>query len=175
MSKDYPTFDEKFSVALIELGIRALLLGGVACNIYGSTRYSEDVDWWIDPTKGIKAWIESVLHVCEHTKERWEIVRLRDHALLGSQEAFQLNRDRLVKIVKTDALLRFQTKESMVDAFFLPNNLEDFEMAWSRSQAWDGSLRVLHMEDLIQTKMGTHRHKDLEDLRFLRRIPKRSN
>ena len=42
MSKDYPTLDEKLSLSLVKCRVRCLVLGGVACNIYGSTRMSED-------------------------------------------------------------------------------------------------------------------------------------
>jgi len=84
MSKDFPTFDEKFSIAILEEGVRALLLGGVACNIYGSSRASEDTDWWIDPTQGIQQWINTILVLCRRTTETCSIIRLKDRRIVGN-------------------------------------------------------------------------------------------
>src|SRR5438045_1604485 len=101
MSKDSPTFDEKFSVALIELGIRSLLLGGVACNIYGSTRYSEDLDWWIDPAPGIESWVHSVLAACKQTQDHCEFIRLSDHSLIckyGPESDTPLIKEDILKV-----------------------------------------------------------------------------
>ena len=178
MSKDFPTFDEKFSIALCELRIRALLLGGVACNIYGSTRYSEDIDWWIGPTEGIDVWIELILKACLHTKEKYEVVRLRNRTVIGNYGSCQNGpemKTALKKIIEEDAVVRLQNKESKVDAFFLPYQLEDFEKAWSRSKPWDQTLRVLSIEDLILTKTGTERCRDLDDIRFLKQVKQNSS
>ncbi|MBI4023931.1 MAG: hypothetical protein HY360_03060 [Verrucomicrobia bacterium] len=170
MSKDSPTFDEKLSLALLELNLRSLLLGGVACNTYGSTRYSEDVDWWLDPTRGLVAWADSVLDVCERTKESGRLVRLKDRSTLGTFPTMTTPdaRNLLVDAAKADRVIRAHGNDGMVDLFFEPNNLSDFEDAWSRSRPWDGCLRVLCPEHLIRTKLDTGRRRDEDDIRFLK-------
>lgn len=172
MSKDFQTFDEKFSVALTELNIRALLIGGVACNIYGSTRYSEDVDWWMDPTQGLSVWIDWLLSAKGKTQENSQIVRLRDRQTLKfpNQESSQ-DKTEILAVLKDDAVIRLQSSTGKVDVFYMPNNLEDFEAVWNRAKLWDGTLRVLCIQDLILTKTGTNRQKDIDDIRFLSQLP----
>ncbi|MDD2706520.1 MAG: hypothetical protein PHV34_00810 [Verrucomicrobiae bacterium] len=166
-------FDENFSLALLALKFRALLLGGVACNIYGSTRYSQDVDWWLDPSGGVEAWTARLMEVCAFMKAAMDIVRLRGHLRLGSLpgDAAVLP-ERVRRTIEEDAVVRCCQGEGMVDIFFAPHQLDDFEAAWQRAKPWDGGLRVLSIPDLIRSKEGTGRDKDKADIDFLRRHEK---
>ncbi len=175
MSKDYPTFDEKFSIAILEEGVRALLLGGVACNIYGSTRVSEDTDWWLDSTIGTDEWVRVLIKLCKRTGEACDVIRLNglkkiaDHPKDTTDPQFV---SKIKEVIVEDGVIRLQQNKGKADLFFAPNNLEDFETAWKRSEPWDGALRVLCVKDLILTKQGTGRKRDTEDIAFLNSVKK---
>jgi len=173
MNKDFPTpqnFEERFSQELLKRSVRALLLGGVACITYGSTRYSQDTDWWIDSTPDVRSWIRIVMDVAIGCGDPCVWTRLLGRQKLGSYPQDAGSDDMLLRVeqaVAEDGVVRIGTKDSFVDAFYRPHRLTDFAAAWRRSRVLDGCLRRLCIEDLIQTKTGTGRPQDKDDVRFL--------
>ncbi len=175
MSKDSPAFDEQLSIAFVECRIRCLVLGGVACNVYGSTRMSEDTDIWLDPTRGPEAWLHDLRRAIQHCGVPCQLVRLRDQSVVGDFHA--TNREPVFRvplrdILEEDAVVRLQNESGKLDVFYRVNRLDDFEMAWQRSTTWDEPLRVLSIPDLVETKKETGRKKDRVDIEFLETLLK---
>ena len=173
MNKDFPApqnFEERFSQELLKRDIRALLLGGVACITYGSTRYSQDTDWWIDSTADVRSWMKRLMDVALGCAEPCVWTRLLGRQMLGTypQDAGSNELSlRAEQTVAEDGVVRIGTENSFVDVFYRPHQLTDFDAAWKKSQALDGCLRRLCIEDLIQTKTDTGRLQDEGDVRFL--------
>ena len=175
MSKDSPTLDEKLSLSLIKCRVRCLVLGGVACNIYGSTRMSEDTDLWVDPTQGGTAWIQHLIMAAKHCNERCHLICLRNQSTLGNfPEDFHPDSalKKLEALIEEDAVIRLQNETGTLDAFYTVNGLDDFEAAWKQSIPCDESLRVLSVPDLIKTKKDTGRQRDQDDIQFLEKLLK---
>ncbi len=178
MSKEFPTpgnFEERFSIELLKRDIRSLLLGGVACLTYGSTRFTKDTDWWLDSTMGIPAWVKRLMEVANGCEMPCEWTRLRGNQNLGSFPKDVGSGSLSVRVeeaVREDSMVRIGTMESFVDVFYQPHRLSDFQAAWERSCEFDGCLRRLSIADLIESKLDTARHQDEEDIRYLRSLKK---
>ncbi len=161
-------FEERFSQALLQDGVRALMLGGTACNVYGSSRHSFDTDWWLDPAGGPEAWAERLLSVVKTTGETCEVSRIQG-LRLGTIPAdpFAPLRAAVAEAARADGVIRLKERGPSVDVFFEAHNLPDFDAAWKRALPFENRLRVLSLEDLIASKRGTGRTQDEDDLRFL--------
>lgn len=161
-------FEERFSQALLQDGVRSLMLGGTACNVYGSSRHSFDTDWWLDPVGGPEAWAERLLSVAKTTGATCEVSRIQGPRL-GTIPAdpFAPLEAAVAEAARIDGVIRLKEGGPSVDVFFEVHNLPDFDAAWKRALPFEGRLRVLSLEDLIASKRGTGRTQDEDDLRFL--------
>jgi hypothetical protein len=165
-------FQERFSQALLASEVRVLLLGGVACNVHGSSRHTLDVDYWLDPSGGPSAWAARLLAMVRTTGDPVEISQIQGPCLGRLlAETFEVLVASTASAAATDGVIRLASGESEVDLFYEANNLPDFEAAWKRSRPLDGTLRVLCREDLIASKRGTGRKQDEDDIRFLEQLP----
>ncbi|MFZ4695514.1 MAG: hypothetical protein ACOYMV_10350 [Verrucomicrobiia bacterium] len=186
-------FQERFSQALLASEGRVLLLGGVACNVHGSSRHTLDVDYWLDPSGGPSAWAARLLAMVRTTGDPVEISQIQGPCLGRlPAETFEVLVASTASAAATDGVIRLSSNtpcasaplretptafddvssdESVVDLFYEANNLPDFEAAWKRSRPLDGTLRVLCREDLIASKRGTGRKQDEDDIRFLESLP----
>ena len=165
-------FQERFSQALLASEVRVLLLGGVACNVHGSSRHTLDVDYWLDPSGGPSAWAARLLAMVRTTGDPVEISQIQGPCLGRLlAETFEVLVASTASAAATDGVIRLANGESEVDLFYEANNLPDFEAAWKRSRPLDGTLRVLCREDLIASKRGTGRKQDEDDIRFLEQLP----
>ncbi|MCC7519032.1 MAG: hypothetical protein IT578_07600 [Verrucomicrobiae bacterium] len=165
-------FQERLSQALIASGERVLLLGGVACNVHGSSRHTYDVDYWLDPAPEPSAWATKLLGVARAAEDAVEVSRIQGPRL-GKLPAESLKPllAFAAEAAVADGVVRLSCGDYVVDVFYDAHNLPDFEAAWKRSLPLAGPLRVLGREDLIASKRGTGRKQDEDDIRFLESLP----
>lgn len=147
-------------ILTLSSGNKVVLLGGMAMIAHGFSRFTKDVDIWLDPSKGVANWCRVI--VCA--------VRMFNGAkLFQVRSGLEIVEGKLDDIVQEDEFIRISGLDLDVDVFFRPNNLSvsDFESVWSRAVEKNDGLKVADEIDLGLTKMGTGRMQDRIDIEWL--------
>lgn len=132
--------------------VRYFVIGGIACGIYGSPRVTVDVDIAIEPT------LENT------TKLHRALIEAGfGTAYLTTPEKILAN-----EISIFDDYIK-------LDVITKPRGL-DFKKAWPRKSIRDIKgvrVKFISLDDLIESKVASHRRIDMEDIKILRKIKKR--
>ncbi|MBW2000247.1 MAG: hypothetical protein JRJ29_20095 [Deltaproteobacteria bacterium] len=145
-------------------GVRYLVVGGIATNIYGYVRMTVDLDIMVDLSE------ENLSRVISGMEKLGYLPRAPVEPLdLVSKE----KRERWVK-EKGAVVFTFVHKEKpyrQVDVFL--SNPVAFDEAYGRRrdmQIGDAKLSLISMDDLIALKQAVGRPRDLEDVHHLKKI-----
>lgn len=135
--------------------VRMLLVGGGAVNFHGYHRHSADVDFWIEAT-------------AENFKRLVRVFKAMDYAIEDFPEA--------VKSQRQNISVKFSPEDLNLELISQFSTQISFKEAYERSESvsikdqpvikW----RVLSYDDLITSKLKTHRAKDLLDVQALQKI-----
>ena len=157
MSGSYFSADiSEFVRLLSEHGVRYLVVGGEAVIHYGYARLTGDIDIFFDAAEA------NVERLFALLREFWQ------GKVPGIAQAREL--------MEPGAVIQFGVPPNRID---LLNRIDgvSFEECWkNRTEtavlSAEGHVRVLYigLEELIRNKTASAREKDLDDLRFLRRI-----
>ena len=145
-------------------GVRYLVVGGMAVNLYGYIRLTMDLDIMIDLSdKNLSKVIDVMERLCYTPR-----VPVNPHELLSEEK-----RDEWIKekgaVVFTFIDLKKPFKQ--IDTFL--NNPIDFEEAYSRREVMTiagAKVSIASIDDLIKMKASTGRPRDMEDIHHLERI-----
>ncbi|HBC88765.1 MAG TPA: hypothetical protein DCZ94_17625 [Lentisphaeria bacterium] len=127
---------------------------------HGFTRFTRDIDIWLDPTEGTKSWTDALAS---------SLSLFKDAKVISIRSKKKINFKKIRKIVEKEEMIRIAGLDMDIDVFFRPNNLgiEDFEQVWKRSSRKKNKLRIPDEIDLCLTKMGTERIQDKIDMEWL--------
>ncbi len=132
--------------------VRYLVIGGVACGIYGSPRVTVDVDIAIEPA------LENTIRLHKALIEAGF-----GTAHLTTPEKILANEINIFNdYIKLDIITK-------------PKGL-DFKKAWPRRSIRDikgVKVKFISLDDLIKSKVASHRRIDIEDVKILKKIKKR--
>ncbi len=147
-------------------GIRYLVAGGIAVNLYGYARLTVDLDLMLDLSQ------ENLLRVVGAMEDLGYVPRVpvdaRDLASEEKRKGWMKEKGALV-MTFVDPKAPFR----QVDIFL--ENPIDFEQAYPRRKLFELEgirIPVASIDDLIQMKSGTDRSRDQEDIHHLREIKK---
>jgi len=140
---------------------RVLIIGGLAVILHGLTRHTKDADVWLEPMASPTIWSAAVARAAARFPETyfWDLSRRE-----------KISAAEIAECAEAVHVVRIAGIEPPVDVFREPSNLkaEDFEEAWTVSHEVSGEqYRIIHEADLIVTKLGTTRVRDVQDIGFL--------
>jgi len=149
---------------LDKCGIRYVIVGGVALNLYGIPRTTVDLDLFVDLEEGnLKRFLE-----CMEGLGLRLLQPVDKDAILDSEERGRL-RDEKNAIVLTF----FNPKDPTETVDFFIDEILPFGEVYGRRRVLEGEgyrVSLISLEDLIRLKELSGREKDLYDLNILRRI-----
>ncbi len=132
--------------------VKYLVIGGVACGIYGSPRVTVDVDIAVDPTLKNTIRLHKAL-----------IKAGFGTAYLTTPEKILANEINIFEdYIKLDVITK-------------PKGF-DFKKAWPKKSVRNIKgvrVKFISLDDLIKSKVASRRKIDIEDIKILRRIKKR--
>lgn len=145
-------------------GVRYLVVGGMAVNLYGYVRLTMDLDIMVDLSdKNLSALVD-VMEKFGYTPR----VPVNPHEFISEEK-----RDEWIKekgaVVFTFIDLKKPFKQ--IDIFL--SNPIDFEEAYSRRAVMTiggAKVSIASIDDLIKMKAATTRPRDMEDIHHLERI-----
>lgn len=145
------TFEEHIKIykALNKNRVKYLVIGGVASVLYGVPRLTLDIDILIEPT----------------LKNAESLIRAFREA--GYKQALRTEPEDIIRM----GMYTF-SGELFIDVFSGARD-EDFQKMWTRRevmQVGKTKIKVISLEDLIETKRHLGREKDKEDILLLRKI-----
>lgn len=146
-----------------QTGVRLLIAGGVAAQLYGSERLTMDLD--VIPSLAARDW-----------KKLLEILRSLDFEPVDAQWVEIENLTRVRKWAQPrDAIsLRFHNEANALDIDVLFAEGRNFEQYARRARLITGpglTLQVIDRDDLIAMKRRAGRPKDLEDIAAITAAP----
>ena len=146
-------------------GIRYLLVGGLAVNLYGSIRFTMDMDVMVDLSEEN---LEKVVEVMERLGYDPRIpVPSKE---LTKQERRQKWMEE--KGAKVFTFVHQQKPFKQVDIFL--SNPIDFEEAFKKKRVItmgnEFTITLISLDDLIVLKKASGRPRDLEDIKHLKRV-----
>lgn len=147
--------------ALNKAKIEYLIIGGVAVNLYGYSRFTSDVDIIVLVTDENLAKIDNLAKQLNFTARQPISIK----TLNNQSEINQLLTEKnflaftYLSNQKLPLDIDILTKESL--------NFEKFNSKKTIIKIWDLELPVINIDDLIQLKQNSNRTKDLEDLEAL--------
>jgi hypothetical protein len=155
------TIYEKIFKALNDAQVKYLVVGGVAVNLYGYSRFTGDID--------ILSALDEV-----NLKKMDEAMKNLNYNPRLPVEIHELSDTKKVKTWMEEKNLKAYTfnsgKEPYVDIDIIIEESFEFEKLGKRKsemRAWDTTLPVISIDDLIGMKKKANRDKDLIDLKAL--------
>jgi len=150
-----------------ELGnakIEYLIVGGVAVNLYGYTRFTGDIDILLalNPKNLIK--MDKLMHKLEYV-ERLP-VNIKDLN----------NKTKLNKFIKEKGLKAYtyiSNSQPQLDIDIIVKESSDFDKYNKKKtiiEVWDLKLPVINIDDLIKMKKSANRDKDSIDIKALLKL-----
>jgi hypothetical protein len=139
---------------------RVVVLGGLAVIAHGFSRSTYDADIWLEPMSSAEAWAEIIIQACG------KVPGTSIHRLPGWSD---VSGEQVAVAAVETGLVRVLGLNYPLDIFRRPNEfLEGHfdEVALRASRNGDGTLLPSPL-DLIQSKLGTNREKDGQDILFL--------
>lgn len=143
LSKDF----KEFIKLLNEHKVEYLLVGGYAVILYGSPRYTGDIDFWIKPEK-------------ENVKKLITMLSAFGFSSLNIKVEDFNQADQILQLGFPPFRIDLMTSISGVDFDECAKNSKTFEIEGMK-------INVIGLEDLKKNKKATGRHKDLDDLNNL--------
>jgi len=157
---DYLAIFKKFN----EQGIRYIVVGGIAVNLYGIPRMTYDIDLLLDTDdKNIKKFLELL--------KKWGFkpkipVDMMDFASRDKREEWMQDKN-----MKAFNLVNPNWAISEIDIVLnSPVNYEQGYTKVNKITLHGVSIPVLSLDDLIKMKQGTGREQDKRDIRYLRNL-----
>lgn len=149
------TFYEILLKQFNEHGVKYLIVGGIAVNLYGSDRTTKDLDIWIDNTG-------------QNLNRIYNAFKVMGYSDDGTKEAVERLKQGETVIVpdRDNNLLK-------VDVMGLYSSFLEFNTAYSNVNHISlGTVNadVISIDDLIATKIKSGRDKDLLDAKNLQEI-----
>jgi len=146
-------------------GVRYLLVGGLAVNLYGCIRFTVDMDIMVDLSEGnLNKVIEVMNELDYHPRVPVASAELAEEK--KRQEWLEK------KGAKVFTFIHRQKPFRQVDLFL--SNPIDFDEAFTRKRTIDleegGTVDLISLDDLIVLKNISGRPRDLEDIKHLTRI-----
>lgn len=145
-------------------GVRYLVVGGMAVNLYGYVRLTMDLDIMVDLSDKNLSTLVDVMEKFGYTPR----VPVNPHEFISEEK-----RDEWIKekgaVVFTFIDLKKPFKQ--IDIFL--SNPIDFEEAYSRREVMTiggAKVSIASIDDLIKMKAATARPRDMEDIHHLERI-----
>lgn len=156
-------YKEIFS-ALEKDDIKYLIVGGVAVNLYGYTRFTGDIDILLSLTE------ENLQKLDEVMKKLGYVERLPVSVFdLADQDKLNL----YINEKNLKAYTYFSDQGLRLSLDIIVNESKEFDSFYDRSnvvEAWELELPVVALDDLIDMKKDAARDKDLLDLEALLKL-----
>ena len=126
-------------------GIRYLFLGKSGAILLGFPDTTQDADLFVEKTSENCAELVSALR----------------------ELGFRLTDSQAGEVARGKDFIQLKNGPFDLDLIFAPDGIERFSDAWNRRVEVEG-FPVCHIDDIIASKVATHRQKDLESLPRLR-------
>jgi len=155
---------KKIFKQLEKADIKYVIVGGVAVNLYGYSRFTGDIDILIALNKSNLNKFDKLMHSIGYAER--QPVRVKE---LGDAE-------KLKELVNKKGLKAFtfvSADKPLLDIDIIIQESMDFEKYYKRKNVvnvWDISLPVCHIDDLIEMKKAISRDKDLLDIKALLKL-----
>lgn len=152
---------KKIFTKLKEADIQYLIVGGVAVNLYGYSRFTGDIDIILALNKENLARLDNLMHETGYT-ERLPIT-IKE---LANQEQLK----HFIKEKNLKAFTYISGDQPQLDIDVIVNESIDFEKYVKNQtfvEIWGIKLPVVSMDDLIKMKKSAGRDKDLLDIEAL--------
>lgn len=149
---------------LEEAKIRYMIVGGVAVNLYGYSRFTGDIDIIISLSKANLEKLDKLMHKLGYAER--QPVHVKE---LGDAKKLQGFIDK--KGLK--AFTFISSKKPLLDIDIIVQESMDFQDYYKRKnmvKVWDIELPVCHIDDLIDMKKAVSRDKDLLDIDALLKL-----
>jgi predicted nucleotidyltransferase len=142
-------------------GIKYMIVGGVAVNLYGYSRFTSDIDIIVLTEEQNLQKLDNLMQ-----KLNFQARQPVSIQVLNDKE----NIKNLIKEKNFIAYTYLSKNNTPIDIDVLTNeslNFSEFEKRLTIINIWDLDLPVIGIDDLIDLKRKTNRQKDLEDLEAL--------
>ena len=146
----------KFIEVCNRFNVKMILVGGVAVNYYGYKRHSADIDFWIDPDVDNMKRLLSAFQALGYDIEKWPWKVLKQEQNVSVKISPDL---------ELELHTKFNPGISFAEAF---KKSDEVEIAGQQTYRWN----VIAYEDLINSKIASHREKDKLDIQVLQKIRK---
>lgn len=151
-------------VKLDREGIKYLVVGGVAVNLYGYSRFTGDIDIVLALDKNNLEKLDKLMHKLGYVER--QPISVKD---LGDEK-------KLENFVKQKGMKAFtfvsSAKPQLDIDIIVEESLKFSEFYKEKTiiKVWDIELPVVNIDDLIEMKRGTNRSKDRLDLEALLKL-----
>lgn len=145
-------------------GVRYLVVGGIAVNIYGYVRMTVDLDIMADLSDENLSKVVNVMEKFDYTPR----VPVNPHEFI-----FEEKRDQWIKEKGAVVFTFIDLKKPFKHVDIFLRNPIDFKEAYSRRELMTiGGVKVslASIDDIIKMKASTGRPRDMEDIHHLERI-----
>lgn len=152
---------KKIFTELEEANINYLIVGGVAVNLHGYTRFTGDIDILVTLDSRNLERLDALMHKLGYV----ERLPITIHDLKDVRKVQQYLEEKGMR-----ALTYIAGKESRLDIDILVKESMDFERYFGNKceiDVWDLVLPVVSIDDLIGMKKDAGRDQDLIDLKML--------
>ena len=145
-------------------GIRYMIVGGVAVNLYGYSRFTGDIDIIVSLSEANLDKFDKLMHKLDYVER--QPVHIKE---LG-------NSKKLKEFIDKKGLKAFtfvSNKKPLLDIDIIVQESIDFSDYYKRKnivKVWDIELPVCHIDDLIEMKKAVSRDKDLLDIEALLKL-----
>lgn len=151
----------KIFKAFNEASIKYLIVGGVAVNLYGYTRFTGDIDILLALDKNNLDKMEELMLKMGYTAR----LPVEIHELQNTEKLKSWIKDKGLK-----AYTFINSQQPQLDIDILIEESLVFEKQQAKQieiKVWDINLPVISLEDLITMKKNANRPKDIEDVKAL--------
>lgn len=155
----------KLFKSLSDAGVKYLLCGGVAVNIYGIPRMTADIDFIIELTEGNVSKFEKAMRELGYSTA----LPINLAKLCDTKERHKLIEQKNLKAVQ------FISESSKFFSIDVIIDFDDFESFWENRNkriADDTEINLVSLDDLITMKLKANRPQDISDIENLKRITK---
>lgn len=145
-------------------GVRYLVVGGVAVNLYGYVRLTMDLDIMVDLSRENLSKIIDVMEKFGYTPR----VPVSPHEFISTEKRDEWIKDKGAVVF---TFINLQTPFKHLDIFL--SNPINFEKAYLRRETinvLDIKIDIASLDDLIEMKKLAGRERDMEDIHHLEKI-----
>ncbi len=145
-------------------GVRYLVVGGMAVNLYGYVRLTMDLDIMVDLSEENLSKVVDIMEEFGYTPR----VPVNPHEFISKERRDEWIREKRALVF---TFIDLKSPFKHIDIFL--SNPIDFEDAYSRRETMVvGGIRInlASVDDLIRMKRSAGRPRDMEDINHLERI-----